>query len=41
VLRNTYEIDRFNGEVIPYQGWVKYDGTPKAVVTAGRTSVSC
>lgn len=31
VLRNTYEIDRFNGEVIEYQGWSKYDATPKAV----------
>lgn len=31
VLRNTYEIDRFNGEVIPFQGWDNYDASPKAV----------
>lgn len=31
VLRNTYEIDRFNGEVIPFQGWTQYDSRPKAV----------
>ncbi len=36
VLRNTYEIDRFNGEVIPYQGWLNYDATPKAVVDRWR-----
>lgn len=31
VLRNTYEIDRFNGEVIQYQGWTNYDRCPRAV----------
>jgi exodeoxyribonuclease V len=31
VLRNTYEIDRFNGEIITYDGWLNYDGTMKAV----------
>lgn len=30
VLRNTYEIDRFNGEVIKFDGWSKYDQMPKA-----------
>jgi exodeoxyribonuclease-5 len=31
VVRNTYEIDRFNGEIVPYQGWVEYDATPMTV----------
>lgn len=31
VLRNNYDLDRFNGEVIKYEGWQKYDATPKAV----------
>jgi hypothetical protein len=31
VLRNTYEIDRFNGEIVYYQGWAQYDGTMKVV----------
>jgi hypothetical protein len=32
VLRNTYEIDRFNGEVVTFGGWHKYDATPIPVV---------
>lgn len=36
VLRNTYEIDRFNGEIINYEGWVNYDATPKAVADRWR-----
>jgi exodeoxyribonuclease V len=36
VLRNTYEIDRMNGEVIPYQGWLQNDRTPAAVVDRWR-----
>jgi hypothetical protein len=37
VLRNTYEIDRFNGEVVYYQGWAQYDGTMKVVEDRWRT----
>lgn len=31
VLRNTYEIERYNGEIVCYDGMQQYDGTPKAV----------
>jgi exodeoxyribonuclease-5 len=27
VLRNTYEIERYNGEVVTFQGWKQYDAT--------------
>jgi exodeoxyribonuclease-5 len=36
VLRNTYEIDRFNGEVIQFQGWGQYDSTQIAVADRWR-----
>lgn len=31
VLKNNYDIDRFNGEIIPYQRWVAYDSVQRAV----------
>lgn len=36
VLRNNYDLDRFNGEIIKYEGWQRYDATPKAVKDAWR-----
>ena len=31
ILRNTYEIDRYNGEVAQFDGWEKYDAAPTSV----------
>jgi hypothetical protein len=42
VLRNTYEIERYNGEVIKFEGFQKYDRPrPWPSVTSGRTWPSC
>lgn len=38
VLRNTYEIDRFNGEVVKYDGMVKHDGVLRAVTDKWKNS---